>query len=187
MNTNPKSPRTLAAALVIGAIVLAGCGSSASSSAKKLSTAKLLKQGVALELKGNLSGARTDFDIIISRNSALKNGYGAVAFYNLGVLDQRAKKIAAATTDYNRSIALAPQYEPALFNLAIIDSTTSPTTAESLYKRILTLQPTNSSAMYNLGLLYYVHNQKSEARTLLRKAISLTPSLVKKLPSYVTL
>jgi Flp pilus assembly protein TadD len=57
--------------------------------------------------------------------------------------------------------------------------------AADQYREVLRAEPTNASAMWNLGLILYARGRESEARPLLRKAIQLDPALRARTPPGV--
>ena len=175
----------LLSGLLATSALLASCGSHPAS--LKKTAAALLREGVRLENRGENAAARHNFAAVLATKHALTNGYGAVAYYNLGLLDQKERHSALAVQEYNRAIALAPNYSAALFNLAIIEAASKPAAAISLYQRVLKIQPNNASAMFNLGLTYFAIGRIADAKVWLRKAIHLDPTLVTRLPSNITL
>jgi tetratricopeptide (TPR) repeat protein len=92
-----------------------------------------------------------------------------------------------SAADYRKALLVDPNYQSALYNLAILDTPTAPQSAILLYQQILAISPKDPNTLYNLGLLLYQSGQVVQGQTMLRQAISLAPSLAAKLPATVKL
>ena len=74
--------------------------------------------------------------------------------------------------------------ESALFNLAIVRTNVGfAADAVALYKQVITVNPNNAAAHFNLGLLYRQLGQTAEAQTEFATAQRLDPKLVAPSPS----
>jgi Tfp pilus assembly protein PilF len=105
------------------------------------------------------------------------------AYYNLGVIYQQTNRSVDATLAYEKALIINTKFQPALFNLAILDSTGDPQAAITLYKRIQQLGPQNPSAVaFNLGLVYRETGSVAAGNAQLRYAVSLDPALRSKIP-----
>jgi Flp pilus assembly protein TadD len=75
-------------------------------------------------------------------------------------------------------LAIDANYEPALFNLAILEKAKgSNAEALSLYERAVAASPKDASAHLNLGLLLREMGQKALGDSEVRTAIRLNPKL----------
>jgi hypothetical protein len=140
----------------------------------------LLQEGIAADAKGNLALARNDFGAILSVDPANTDAY-----FDLGVVDQKAGLSALAATEYRQAFFLNPTFAPALFNLAILTASTSPSKAIALYRQILTIKPDDPNTEFNLGILLVRTGQSVEGQAMLAKAIHTNPSLRASLPAGI--
>lgn len=175
----------VAAAVVIAA-ALAGCSPS-TSPPPSLTPPQLLSAGISAAAKGNSDQSRADYQAVIQHDPSDRYGVNSLAWYDLGVLDQKEGHLRAAHSEYQYALNLDPKSVHALYNLAVLETTSDPVGAVSLYRKVLTLRPNDPNSQWNLGLLLYRSGQVAEGRMLLNSAIKLAPSLAKKLPSGVTL
>jgi hypothetical protein len=141
----------------------------------------LLQDGIAADARGNLARARNDFGAILSVDPANTDAY-----FDLGVVDQKAGLSGLAATEYQQAFFLNPKFAPALFNLAILTSSTSPSKAIALYRQILTIKPSDPDTEFNLGILLLRNGQSAEGQTMLENAVHADPSLRSKLPVGIT-
>jgi tetratricopeptide (TPR) repeat protein len=165
------------------AVMGAGCGSSGGSDASKNPRATFLA-AVELEKQGDLSDAAELFNKVIA---VQPNNH--VAYYNLGVIAQQQQNTAAALTQYGRALAINPRYVPALFNEATIYTTSDPTRAISVFRRVVALQPVAPTAYLDLGKLEISHGQPKrgvkDLATALTQDSSLLPQIPRRLRSLV--
>jgi tetratricopeptide (TPR) repeat protein len=139
----------------------------------------LFKQSLAHQKAGQLADAEKGFASVVKLDPL----YYA-AYYDLGVIYQGSNRQNDAILAYEKTLIVNSNFQPALFNLAILESTSDPKTAISLYKRIQQLRPQNPSAVaFNLGLIYREIGKVSEGNAQLRYAISLDGSLAAKVPA----
>jgi tetratricopeptide (TPR) repeat protein len=107
-----------------------------------------------------------------------------VAYYDLGVIYQNSNRMNDAILAYEKTLIINSKFQPALFNLAILESTTAPAVAVSLYKRLQQLGAQSPAAVsFNLGLVYRQLGKVAEGNAQLRYAISLDSSLASKVPA----
>jgi hypothetical protein len=145
-------------------------------------TAKaLLREGVAAAARGNLALARTDFGAILSVDPANTDAY-----FDLGVVDQKAGLSGLAATEYQQATFLDPRFAPALVNLAVLTAPTAPSKAIALYRRVLAIKPSDPDTEFNLGLLLVRTGRSAEGQTMLENAVHTDPSLRAKLPAGIT-
>jgi len=76
-----------------------------------------------------------------------------------------------------------PDYEPALFNLAIVRANVGATQeAADLYQRVIQVNPKNAKSFFNLGVLLANAGDQRRGAEAVAKAIAIDPSLSKSLP-----
>lgn len=142
-------------------------------------TAALFQQAYTLQKAGKLADAQADYLEIVKQNPV--NYY---AYYDLGLIYQQTNHDGAATVDYEKALLIEPNYEPALYNLATIESSSNPNGAIDLYLQLQALRPKNGDAVaFNLGLLYLQTGNTKQGVAELRYAIKLTPSLASRVPA----
>ena len=164
------------------ALTLAGCGSKAA-----LTPPQKLDAGIAAFSQGNYNEARSDYKAVLKDDPSNKYGLNKIAWYDLGVLDQKAGDAAAARSEYQQALLIDPKYPNALYNLAVLETSTSPANAVSLYRQALALAPTNPNIRWNLGLLLYRRGHTAQGVALLKSAIKIDPGIAVKLPKDVKL
>lgn len=175
-------------AVVLAVLLVAGGGFSAghwgfpghrtaSSSAKEN---VLFQQAFSLQSEGHLQKAQTIYRRILQLDPL--NSY---AYYDLGLIYQDASDTTDATTAYEKALLIQPDYQPAIFNLASIETLTAPQAAIALYQQLQKL-PNLSHAdavAFNLGLLLLENGQTAEGYSQLAYAVRLTPALQKRIPA----
>lgn len=169
---------------VVASLTLSACSSSKTPSG---SPQTLLNDGVAAANAGNLSQARIDYQAVVKADPTNKDELEQIAWFDLGVIDQKEGNASAAQSEYQQALVLDPKYTNALYNLAVLETTANPQNAINLYQQVLALAPKDPNSMWNLGLLLYRTGQVTQGRTYLNQAIALAPSLASKLPAGVTL
>jgi tetratricopeptide (TPR) repeat protein len=171
LNIGQKRILVLAVAAIV--IVAAGVGIALKTTSKSSpSTAQLLNRGFVAEKLGNYRLAEIDYVKVIKQDPK-----SAIAFFDLGTVQQFKNHPYRASEYYQKAILLAPRFERALYNLAIIVSKTNPSRAEHLYKRVLRVDAGNSSAEFNLGLLELSHGATAVGVNDINLAITMKPSL----------
>jgi tetratricopeptide (TPR) repeat protein len=158
-------------AIALSGAVLAGCGSSSSTSTPT-TPAQLFSAGFAAQTAGNPKLAATYYSEVL-----LKYPKEANAAYDLGVAEGSLGNVAAAEAAYQRALAINPMMTSALFNLADAQSGTNPEAAIVTLRRLLKILPKDADTQFNLGLLLARHGKLAEGQALLAKAIATDPSL----------
>lgn len=171
-----------AAALVTVVLLAAGCSSKAPSATPAGNSNKLVQNGLAAESTGQSSQAAKDFQAAVAEDS--KNKYG---YYDLGVIYQQQNDIANASIAYRRALLIDPNYKPALFNLAVLETPGDPAGAISLYQQLLVINPNDANVNFNLGLLLVGQGQAAAGKADLQKAVAEAPSLASRLPANIKL
>lgn len=178
-----KSRRWLVApALILVVVAAAACGGgspsgvAAGTSPGAQQVRTLLTQGLAAQNAGNLGTATADYNQILAQQPA--NQY---ALYDLGLVEQEQNDTVDAETHYRAALAVNPNFAPALFNLAIVVTPSSPTEAQALYGQVIALQPNDAAAHLNLGFVLQGLGKKATALAEFRKAVAIDPSLAKRL------
>lgn len=141
----------------------------------------LVQRAIAALGRGQPGQARADFESVLAIDPADTD-----ATFDLGVLDQRQHRGAAAAAAYDRALLLDPRFTPALFNLAVLDTPASPGEAMNLYRRILRIKPGDVDTEFNLGLLLVRSGQRTEGEQLLNSAARSDPGLASRLPTGIT-
>jgi Flp pilus assembly protein TadD len=174
-----RSGALLVPAVLAVAILAGACNSTPSATTTSDSS---ITAGLKAENAGQAQQALKDFNA-----AAAKNPTSAVPYYDLGVVYQeQLKNLTQAAVEYNKALLADPNYKSAMFNLATIETTTSPLDAITLYQKLLKLNPNDANSLFNLGLLLYSNGQMAQGQVDLTKAISLDPGLKSRLPSGVT-
>jgi len=145
--------------------------------AAPVSSAQLLLRGLAEQEAGHLFLAEDDYHQL----ERLDPG-SPVASFDLGVLAGSRGELGEARVAYERSLRVDPHYAPALYNLAVLVTSTDPLHATRLYRDVLAMNPLDPSANLNLGLLLYGRGDKNSGRQLLETAVRLRPDLRSRLP-----
>ena len=141
----------------------------------------LLQQGVSALNEGHTTVAEARFDAVIAKDSS-----NVEALYDLGVIYQKLDNPAIAATYYNKALLIDPNYQPALYNLAIEETFSHPSQAISLYEKVLGLSPNDANALWNLGLLLIAQGQSTRGHSDLEKAIFINPALKSQIPPGLT-
>ena len=185
--------RWRAAAVAVAAVALAasvvGCSSSSHNAAKPATSSTsvssstraanaALQAGLAAEQKGELAQAIKDYEA-----AAKANPLDMLAYYDLGVVYQQQKNLPAASTAYQKALLINPKYQPAMFNLAILDTPSQPATAVSLYNQLLAINSRDANVQFNLGLLLEQLGNSKDGKSDVAAAIKLNPALASRLPA----
>jgi Flp pilus assembly protein TadD len=137
----------------------------------------LLGAGTQLLNRGDTSAAEQLFQEAIARNPG-----DPAAHYDLGVVYQREGRRPDALLQYDKAIHIDRNYIPALFNEAIMYTSTHPELSAFYYRRIIRLNPKAASAFLNLGIIAADRGGKRLARKAIGRALALDPSLRRDLP-----
>jgi Tfp pilus assembly protein PilF len=141
-----------------------------------------ITDGLNAEAAGQVQQAIKDFNSAVSANPASPVGY-----YDLGVVyQQRLNDETKAADEYNKSVLADPNYKPALYNLAILNTQSNPQQAIALYNQLLKINPNDPNVNFNLGLLLIAQGQAAQGHADLTKAIFLNPALKSRVPSGIT-
>ena len=101
------------------------------------------------------------------------------AYINRGIIYMNNNKTAEALADYNKAIALEPDFSKGYSNRAIIYTNENKfDLAMADYNKALKLDPTNAIAFNNRGILYKKNNLFKEATENFNEAIKLKPTYV---------
>jgi tetratricopeptide (TPR) repeat protein len=171
----------LAPALLGIALVAAACSSNNAPSASS-SAGSDIAAGLKAESAGQNQQAVNDFTAATAADPA-----DAIGYYDLGVVYQENLNDAtSAIAAYNKALLAKPNYKPALFNLAILETSSDPQSAISLYNKLLALSPNDANSNFNLGLLLIAQNQATQGHADVKKAIFINPALAKRVPAGIT-
>jgi tetratricopeptide (TPR) repeat protein len=137
----------------------------------------------AKECLGSLWLSRTDKDsqeaLIVARNwfaQALKHERNARLLTFVGNADVALGDESSARKSFEEAIALDPNYEEALFNLASLESETDPEGAFALLEKAIRIDPEYSAAHRELGVLSETEGDLVKAEYHLRRALELDPA-----------
>jgi tetratricopeptide (TPR) repeat protein len=182
-----RRSRTLSVAIGLGVLALGAAACQSSSGPPSPNAAKLFAAGLKAQGAGKISAARVDYDKVLAQDPTNHYKDNKYVYFDLGVIDQGAGNATAAATEYRKALLVDPTYTSALYNLAIVDTPSSPQSAILLYQQILAITPKDPNTLYNLGLLLYDSGQVAQGQAMLQQAIYLAPSLQAKLPPTVKL
>jgi tetratricopeptide (TPR) repeat protein len=166
-------------------LVLAGGGVAAYLTLHKtttLTTTALMNDGLEAQTRGNNTLAAADYLKVIARNPSNKGNLTTYAYYNLGVINTDENNTAVAIGYYNQAIQSDPKYLPALFNLAVVETSTNPSGALTEYNDILAIKPTDPNTLFNAGLLNDQLGNVAIAKEEVKEAIKLAPALKSRIP-----
>jgi hypothetical protein len=154
-------------------VLMTGGGTSASN---------LLQEGILASDAGHAGVAVARYQAAIAKDPS-----DVIAPYDLGVLfQQQLHNPGLAVKYFTNALRVDPTYKPAIFDLAIVDSSRDPQEAISLYNKLLALNPKDANADFNLGLLLIAHNQPIQGHADLKQAIVIDPSLASRVPQGIT-
>jgi len=171
-------PRRHAVVLVVAGTLLAACSSAAAPSTP--STDSTFTAGVAAQAHGDHALAVADFLAVVKRDPRNK-----FAWYDLGDIADQAGQQVQAAGDYRRSLGIDPNYVPALFNLAVLETAGAPTAAATLYTQVLRVAPGDADAHLNLGFVLRSLGQTAAGDRQIATALRLDPSLAGRIPTGV--
>jgi Tfp pilus assembly protein PilF len=171
----------LVCALAVVALAAAACstnGSNGSSATPSGTANQLVGAGLAAQQQGLVAQAKQDYQAAIGKDP--NNKY---AYYDLGVIYGLAQDSTDASTNYRRALVIDPNFKPALFNMAVLETSSDPHGAIALYQQLLQLNPNDANVNFNLGLLLIAQGQPAQGHADLSKAIQIDPSLSSRLPA----
>lgn len=171
--------------MLVGGLLLASCTSGSGSGSSETPAQRADAQvaaGLKAESNGQQQAALSDFQAAVASDPTNK-----YAYYDLGVIyQQQLNDATTAATYYHKALLVDGSYKPALYNLAILYTTSDPAQAISLYNQLLQLNANDPNVLYNLGLILYAQGQVTQGRSDIDKAIAINPSLRNRLPANVT-
>lgn len=127
------------------------------------------KISYALEKKGEFKKAAEEIKKVYDANSYEIN-------LRLGWLDYQAGLFTESATYYKKAVDLMPYSEEAKFGLIYPKSALGKwDEVISLYNKILTNNPNNTTANYRLGLIYYGQKNYTKAYKYFNKVVNLYP------------
>jgi Tfp pilus assembly protein PilF len=165
-----KSIRT-GVGLGVVAIVLAACGTPQTAST-------LVALGLKAQLAGDLTTAEDNYVQAIKLDTN-----NMVAHYDLGTIYDHNGKTSLAVGEYTAALVIDPTFPDALFNLAVDTAATDPSSAKTLYLKVVAAQPSFAAAWLNLGFILQTEGDASAARADWSKAVVLDPTLATRIPS----
>jgi Tfp pilus assembly protein PilF len=140
--------------------------------------ATLVTQGLTAQLSNSLSVAENDYRQAIQLDPSDK-----FAHYDLGTIYDQQGNHTEAVQEYQTTLVIDPNFVNALFNLAVDTASSDPPSAEQLYRKVVSLQPSWAGAWLNLGFVLQSEGKGAEARVEWAKAVSLDPTLASRIPS----
>jgi tetratricopeptide (TPR) repeat protein len=165
----------LGAALLALALVAAACSSGGTPTSAANSD---IAHGLSAESSGHTQQAINNFTA-----AAKADPTNPIPYYDLGVIyQQHLKDPAKAASAYNKAI-LAGNYRPAIYNLAILESSSNPLAAANLYQELLKANPNDPNALFNLGLLLHAQGQTAQGQADISKAVLINPALKNRIPA----
>lgn len=182
-----KSVKAISAALLVVSSLTA-CGQVAGTAAPDISPSALLDSAIAAQNAGDSATAKSQLEQIVNEVDPLEEPeLVTTAYFNLGVLAQKANDLNGAIANYRRALVIAPDYKPAIFNLALAITPIDAASAQMYYSMLVSISPEDANALYNFGLLKYQMGDKDGGRKLLKRAFAVAPELEAQLPDDVNL
>eukprot|EP01034_Spumella_vulgaris_P029558 gene29558-36625_t len=100
-------------------------------------------------------------------------------------LEQYKQDYKKASVYYLKSLAIQPDYEPALFNYGdLLETMNDPPGAEKIYLRLLEVNRNHTAGLSNLGQLVMQSGRFPQAEELFKRALSVDPVNVPVLCNY---
>jgi tetratricopeptide (TPR) repeat protein len=165
------------AALLALAVLSAACGGGSPSPSSSANSD--ISKGLSAESAGQTQQAISDF-----KAAAAANPTDPISYYDLGVIYQQyLKDPTQAASEYNKALLASSSYRPAMYNLAILETSGNPQGAISLYNQLLQSNPNDSNVLFNLGLLLHNAGQTTQAQTDISKAVLINPALKNRIPA----
>jgi Flp pilus assembly protein TadD len=161
-------------------MVLPACGNSSDQSAHVAD--RLVNAGLQASQQGRRPEAVKDFQAAIKQNPL-----DAYAYYDLGAIFQQEKDTADAATEYRKALLINPTYKSALFNLAVLETTTSPADAVLDYQQLNSIDPNDPNVLLNLGLLLRQMGNSTQGDRYIERAIELNPAYASRIPPTTAL
>ncbi|HEY6469457.1 MAG TPA: tetratricopeptide repeat protein [Candidatus Dormibacteraeota bacterium] len=161
-------------ALCLSVAVLAACGATQSATT-------LVSLGLKAQLSGDLTTAEDNYEQAIKLDAN-----NMIAHYDLGTLYDRHGNTSLAVGEYTAALTIDPTFTDALFNLAVDTAAKDPSSAKTLYLKVVAGQPSFAAAWLNLGFILESEGKASAARADWSKAVVLDPSLATRIPHTPT-
>ncbi|MFE4517616.1 tetratricopeptide repeat protein [Kitasatospora sp. NPDC056783] len=178
---------TVAAAAVGGWLHLSATGSTSTAPPAKgpASTSPAAPPpGEVLLQEGIKQGELKHYDLaesIFRQVLELEPG-NKLAWYDLGVIAQQNNRSAEALAAYDSALRTDPDYQPALFNKAILLGPGDTDQAVSILRRIVSADPKAATAHLHLGYGLARQGHRGEAEESFRTAVRTDPSLRQLVP-----
>ena len=169
------SSRSFRAALAVPLVLAlaAACGGTPTGAKPADPAADALARGVAAHNANKIDEATKAYFEVLSYDPKNK-----VAFYNLGQIARIGGKLAIAEGYYHSALEIDPNYPPALFGLAAVKQAFNLIQeAVDLYRKDVSLEPTNAAAHYNLGILLRIQGKTAEGEAEIARGMQLDPKL----------
>jgi tetratricopeptide (TPR) repeat protein/S1-C subfamily serine protease len=133
---------------------------------------------ILLNEKGGLFSNKKQYqDAIVLFDSLINIKPEASYYYNRGIAKSDLRQKQAAITDYDRAIAINPNYSEAYINRGIAKSALEQKQAAIAdYDRAIAINPNYSQAYYNRGVAKSALGQKQAAITDYDRAIAINPN-----------
>jgi len=106
---------------------------------------------------------------------ALKHDYDVGTLTLLGATYHALNDIAAAHRTFEEAVKVDPNYEEALYNLAIMEEKQNPQRAVQLMERAIEIDPYYADAHQDLGVLYHRLGDLERAEHHLRRTLETHP------------
>jgi Tfp pilus assembly protein PilF len=155
--------------LLAAALVIASACSQKSDGERSV---ELVNRGLEKQANQQIAEAARSY-----REALVYDANNKFAYYNLGLIEQQAGRMGSAEGFYRITLSLDPKFGPALFNLAIVITPTSPRNAAALYRSLLEADPNNAAAHLNLGFVLKTLGEEQAGERELQRAIDIDPSL----------
>lgn len=98
-----------------------------------------------------------------------------VDFLARGIVKTQLRDYAGALADFDRSLAISPEFTPALMGRAFVEETLKLPGALSDYDHLLRINPRLIYAWFNKGNIYYADNDYTSALESYNRAIEIDP------------
>jgi Flp pilus assembly protein TadD len=167
MGNRTRATLTMAA-IAGGSIVLPGCGTAPSATARSVQAGVLVQRGQAAQARGALATAVGDY-----RKALALESHDAGALSGLGAVALLRGNRASAQHEFAAAVAADPEDVGALLNLAILVTTTNPRGAEALYRQAVSVSPRDPVLRRHLGSVLRTLGQTVEGDYELAVATAL--------------
>lgn|GEM_PF-2511502 len=137
----------------------------------------LVNLGIEQGKSGDIEKAKATFEQALATDSENK-----FAWFNIGYIAHSQNQIDDAITNYDKALAIDPDFKPAIYNKAIAIEPNHAGSAIDLYKKILALDKNASTAYVRLGILLADEGDTAGARNAFDAAVEVDPALVPVIP-----